>query len=182
MTARKVTFDHTDPGLRPFIEVEAKIVLDVFQEARAAKTPARELVRNVADTATSDAEQGAREMSEQVPILRRLTLACTAGCSYCCYGSVFASTPEILRIADFLKETRTPEQLSTLRAHAEATAVRVAPLDIEGRAAARIPCPLARITRATSSPARRRSTPATRTRSSPSTRRSSTSRTRTRSA
>ncbi len=149
MTARKVVFDHTDPGLRPFIEVEAKIVLDIFAEARAAASPgrvegaaARDLVRAVADTATSDAEAGAREMSDQVPILKCLLPMCQSGCSFCCHGSVFASTPEILRIAEFLKESRTPEELAALRAHAEATAARVEPLDIVGRAAARVPCPL----------------------------------------
>lgn len=142
MTARSVDFDHTDPGLRPFIEVEAKIVLDIFEQARAEGHSPRELVRAVADTATSDAETGARQMSDQVPTTRRLLPVCQSGCSYCCKAAVFASTPEILRIADFLKETRTPEELVSLRARAEATAERVAPLDIEGRAVARVPCPL----------------------------------------
>lgn len=142
MTARRVAFDHSDPGLRPFIEVEAKLVLDVFAQARAEGHSARELVRAVADTVTADAEAGAREMSEVVPTTRRLLPVCQEGCSYCCHGAVFASAPEILRIADFVKETRTPDQLVTLRARAEAVAAQVAPLDIEGRAVARVPCPL----------------------------------------
>jgi Fe-S-cluster containining protein len=142
MTARKVAFDHTDPGLRPFIEVEAKIVLDLFEQARAEGHSPRDLVRAVADTATSDAETGARQLSDQVPSTRRLLPVCQSGCSYCCKQAVFASTPEILRIADFLKETRTPEELAVLRARAESTAAKVAPLLIEERAVARVPCPL----------------------------------------
>ena len=142
MTARRVAFDHTDPGLRPFIEVEAKIVVDVFEQARAEGHSARDLVRAVADTVTADADAGARQMSEVVPTTRRLLPVCQEGCSYCCHGAVFASAPEILRIADFLKETRTPAELATLRARADDVAARVAPLDIEGRAAARVPCPL----------------------------------------
>jgi Fe-S-cluster containining protein len=142
MTARTVDFDHTDPGLRPFIEIEAKIILDVFEAARAEGSSARDLVQAIADTATFDAEAGAHELSDQVPKTRRLLPVCQPGCSYCCKAAVFASTPEILRIADFLKEKRTPDELLALRAHAEQTARRVAPLDIEERAAARVPCPL----------------------------------------
>jgi Fe-S-cluster containining protein len=142
MSARSVNFDHTDPGLRPFIEVEAKIILDVFEEARSEGRSARELVRAVADTATTDAEAGARQMSDQLPLTRRLLPVCQSGCSYCCKSAVFASTPEILRIADYVKETRTPEELVALRARAEDTAQRIAAFDIEARAAARIPCPL----------------------------------------
>ena len=88
MSGPRVVFDHTDPGLRPFIEVGAKIVLDVFDEARRRGAPAQALVANVADTSTADAAAGAKEMSEQVPSTRRLLPVCNAGCSYCCHGLV----------------------------------------------------------------------------------------------
>lgn len=142
MAARTVLFDHTDPGLRPFIEVEAKIVMDVFEEARKTSQPARELIRAVADTATTDAAEGARQMSEAVETTRRLLPVCQQGCSYCCHGAVLASAPEILRIAEHVKATRTAEELAALRARAESSAEALAALDMQGRATARAPCPL----------------------------------------
>lgn len=142
MKAGRVVFDHTDPGLRPFIEVGAKVSLELFDDARRNGTSARELVAAIADTATADAEAGARELSEQLPSTRRLLPVCREGCSYCCHGVVMASTPEILRIASFLEETRSPAELEAVRARAESAAERVASLDLAERAAARVPCAL----------------------------------------
>lgn len=137
-----VVFDHTDPGLRPFIEVGAKITLKIFGQARASGASARELVASVADTSTADAEAGARELSDQLPSTRGLAIACREGCSYCCHGLVLASAPEILRIAAFVQESRSPAELDLLRERAARTAERVASLDLHERAAARVPCPL----------------------------------------
>lgn len=137
-----VSFDHTDPGLRPFIEVEAKIVVEILDEGRASGAPAREVVAAVADTATEDAELGARETSDRIPSTRRLLPVCKEGCSYCCHQVVFASAPELLRIGDHLKATRTPEQLAKLRAHAGDIAEKVKDLDLEERAKALVACPL----------------------------------------
>jgi Fe-S-cluster containining protein len=142
MPGPRVVFDHTDPGLRPFIEVGAKIVLGVFDEARERGASARELVAAVADTATGDAAAGAREMSEQVPSTRRLLPVCNAGCAYCCHGPVLASAPEILRIAAFVEESRKPEELAELRMRASKTAELVAGMSVDERAKARVPCPL----------------------------------------
>lgn len=141
-TEPAVSFDHTDPGLRPFIEVEAKIALALIDEARAAGATAREIVASVADTATEDAELGARQVSDQIPSTRRLLPVCKEGCSYCCHQVVFASAPEILRIADHLRSTRSPEELESLRARASENAARVKDLDLEQRAASPTPCPL----------------------------------------
>src|ERR1051325_6750690 len=102
--AREVSFDHRDPALRPFIEVEAKLARGALRETGMSPS---EIVAAVADAGTSDAEQGAREMSEQIPMTKRLLPVCQEGCSFCCVTSaVFASTPEILRIADHLTTTR----------------------------------------------------------------------------
>jgi Fe-S-cluster containining protein len=138
-----VVFDHGDPALRPFIEVEAKIAREILREGRAAGSPAREIVAAVADAATEDAERGARELSEQLPQTRRLLPVCQEGCSYCCYATaVHASTPEILRVASYVKATRSPEDVAKLRERAEETAKKIAPLDLAGRAHAKVPCPL----------------------------------------
>jgi hypothetical protein len=55
---------------------------------------------------------------------------------------VFASTPEILRIADHLKATRSEAELTALRERAAETAKKVHDLDLDARAKAQVPCPL----------------------------------------
>jgi Fe-S-cluster containining protein len=43
--------------------------------------------------------------------------ACAAGCDFCCYLPVDVLTPEALRIAAHLKQTRSPEELTDLVYH-----------------------------------------------------------------
>jgi Fe-S-cluster containining protein len=136
---REVSFDHRDPALRPFIEVEAKLARGALREEGLSPS---EIVAAVADAGTSDAEQGAREMSELIPATKRLLPVCQEGCAHCCYTTVFASTPEILRIADHLKATRSGPELAVLQERAAETAKKVHDLDLDARARARVPCPL----------------------------------------
>ncbi len=143
MTERRVGLDHRDPMLRPFIEVEAKIVREVLEELKGEGAPAREIVETLTGIVHEDAEAGASTMSERVSGGRRLPLACAAGCSYCCHSStVHASTPEILRIASWLKEHRTADELAELQARSKEAAARIAPLDLGGRAREKVACPL----------------------------------------
>jgi Fe-S-cluster containining protein len=136
---REVSFNHRDPALRPFIEVEAKLARGALREE--GLSPA-EIVAAVADAATSDAELGAREMSEQVPATRRLLPVCQTGCAHCCHATVFASTPEILRIAAHVRATRSEAEIAALREKATDTAARIRDLDLDARAKAQVPCPL----------------------------------------
>lgn len=143
MTQRKVGLDHRDPVLRPFIEVEAKIVRETLGELSQRGESAQAIVAAVAEMVEKDAEEVAGAMAARLSSGRRLPLACSEGCAYCCYSStVHASTPEILRIASWLKERLTSEELTTLTARARAAAEQIAPLDLDGRAQAKIPCPL----------------------------------------
>jgi Fe-S-cluster containining protein len=143
MTERRVGIDHRDPVLRPFIEVEAKLVREVVREARDAGTAARELVGEVAQMLQEDAMVAANTMSERLTHGRRLPLACSEGCSYCCWSStVHASAPEILRMASWLKEHRSPEELAALKERAAHAAREIAPLDLSGRARSKVPCPV----------------------------------------
>jgi Fe-S-cluster containining protein len=136
---REVSFDHRDPALRPFIEVEAKLARGALREEGLSPP---EIVAALVDAGTSDAERGAREMSEQIPATKRLLPVCQEGCAHCCYTSVLASTPEILRIADHLRSARSEAELAALRRRATETAAKVRDLDLEGRAKAHVPCPL----------------------------------------
>jgi Fe-S-cluster containining protein len=40
---------------------------------------------------------------------------CGPGCDWCCFQRVSATPAEVLRIADFLRQTRTPEELAVLQ-------------------------------------------------------------------
>ena len=40
---------------------------------------------------------------------------CGPGCDWCCYQRVSATPAEVLRIADFLRQTRSPEELAALQ-------------------------------------------------------------------
>ncbi|MBX3203172.1 MAG: hypothetical protein KF894_33920, partial [Labilithrix sp.] len=87
MTERRVGLDHRDPMLRPFIEVEAKIIREVVADAKSAGESARAIAGEVAALVHEDAERAAETMSERLATGRRLPIACSAGCSYCCYSS-----------------------------------------------------------------------------------------------
>ena len=140
---RTVVLDHEDPLLRPFIEFQARVVHDVLAEVRGEGRPATEVVALVAAVVEADAEENAQKMSERVSGGRRLPLACTEGCSHCCRASVVrASTPEILRIASWLREHRTAEELALLQQRATEVSEAIVALDANERAKAKVACPL----------------------------------------
>ncbi len=71
-----------------------------------------------------------------------LTPACSAGCSHCCHVHVDATEPEILAVAAYLEETRSPSDLAALRDRLAEHVRRVDGLTDEERWDARIPCAL----------------------------------------
>lgn len=84
----------------------------------------------------------------------RLPSACREGCAFCCQQTVGTAAPEVLRIAAYLRQTLTPEQLrNTLARVRERTEQRRA-LRPDQRARARLPCPLLVENRCTAYPVR----------------------------
>jgi Fe-S-cluster containining protein len=76
------------------------------------------------------------------PDARRLPV-CKAGCDSCCrMHAVFVSPMEALRLASYLRRTRTEPELATLRERIEELAPRVADMSLHERAVARLACPL----------------------------------------
>ncbi len=65
-------------------------------------------------------------------------LACKEGCSYCCHVAVAVTIPEVLHIADHLRQTRTAEEIEVVkqRCRDHIAATPPDPLDV------RHPCPL----------------------------------------
>ena len=68
--------------------------------------------------------------------------ACEAGCDWCCYQRVSASPAEILRIADYLRRTRSAEDLADLRARLAAVDTQTRGRSAQERLALHVPCPL----------------------------------------
>jgi|SRR5579859_5098809 len=74
---------------------------------------------------------------------RRHLPVCRAGCDSCCrVHAVFVAPAEALRLASYLRSTRSPEALTTLRAALDSLAPRTAGMSLQDRADARVPCPL----------------------------------------
>jgi len=138
MTEREVAFDTNDAFVRPLVEGATRISLELFDEHPGAAELAQ-----VVSQVHEFAGEMARTLTERVDEVRRLPLACEAGCSYCCRGTpVLASAPEVLALADHLRRTRTAPELEALTERVAATFARVKDLDIDGRAAEKSPCPL----------------------------------------
>lgn len=138
MTERQVSFDTQDPFVRPLVEGSARAALELFDEH-----PGPAGVTQVVSELHAFAGEMARTLTSQVEAVRRLPIACTSGCSYCCRGTpVLVSAPEAIHLAEHLRSTRTPDELGAVVARVEATFARVKDLDIDARAEEKVPCPL----------------------------------------
>lgn len=68
--------------------------------------------------------------------------ACRRDCAHCCSLRTYASVPELLWLARWLRAHLTPAQLDALRRRVRAARARVASLDHEAHFDARVTCPL----------------------------------------
>lgn len=93
-----------------------------------------------AETATSRAEQlVARAMQHEPP---EQAMACSRGCSTCCQAKVIVVAPEILRLGEYLRQTKSPEELSSILEKVRLADAVTRGLSREARAEAHVPCPL----------------------------------------
>jgi Fe-S-cluster containining protein len=69
-------------------------------------------------------------------------LACNKGCSWCCSLEVKLSAPEVLAIADYLRDSLPNEKLQDLRTRLAELAPKVRQASPAARQRLRIPCPL----------------------------------------
>ncbi|MGC3982938.1 MAG: YkgJ family cysteine cluster protein [Steroidobacteraceae bacterium] len=69
------------------------------------------------------------------------TLACQAGCSWCCHFSVDVRPVEVLNIVEFMRRTFTSAELQRLRQEIETNSAIFAPLDEMQRMQRNIKCP-----------------------------------------
>lgn len=69
-------------------------------------------------------------------------LACGPRCPSCCLSKVLVLAPEVLRLAAWLRSTRTPEELSALLERVRAADAETRGLSRLARAQRGVPCPL----------------------------------------
>ena len=67
---------------------------------------------------------------------------CSEGCAWCCYASVLVTVPEVLRIAQHLRETLAPPELDVVKARVAATAAKTRDLGSAERFRTQTPCPM----------------------------------------
>ncbi|MEJ0038981.1 MAG: YkgJ family cysteine cluster protein [Gammaproteobacteria bacterium] len=69
------------------------------------------------------------------------TLACGAGCSWCCYFTVDVRAVEVFRILDFVEQSFTAEEKARVYAEARANRAVLESLDEEARMTRNLKCP-----------------------------------------
>lgn len=116
-------------------EGERPVAVEILKEGRT-----KEKLCEVADNAFHFAD-GLTEVSLQ-KMPPPAPLACKEGCNWCCYLHVSATAPEVLRIADHLRENLSAEELTAVKERVGQTDARTRGLDPVGRLKARQPCPL----------------------------------------
>lgn len=111
--------------------------------ATLARERSADAVVTLVDDAWIFAEKHTQHVLAQVDPAKLRLPVCAAGCDTCCHiHVVFASVPEVLRLARHLRETRTPEDLTRVVDAVTLRARSFAPMSIEQRARAKEPCAL----------------------------------------
>ncbi|MEJ1961686.1 MAG: YkgJ family cysteine cluster protein [Gammaproteobacteria bacterium] len=77
------------------------------------------------------------------------TLACGAGCSWCCHFTVDVRAVEVFRILDFVAETFTPQEKARVLAEVRANSATLGSLNEDERMTRNVKCPFLREGRCT---------------------------------
>jgi len=103
----------------------------LLRRERSAPTLFR-LITHAFDAATAAVQQ----------LPERATLACAAGCCFCCYHPVDITPPEAFAIAAYLRTALPPAASAATYARIAAQAERIRGLSFAEHAQARLPCAL----------------------------------------
>jgi hypothetical protein len=111
--------------------------LKAAEVLRGGRTPLK--LVEVAEHAAALAEDAVGKAMQVDPPTPR---ACKEGCDWCCHLNVGTSVPEVARIAAYLRQTLTPQELEATRARVARAAEERRRLPPAERAACRLPCAL----------------------------------------
>lgn len=132
------------PALKTTTRYSAEVLAGIALGEAAALAPI--VARN-----TSGAVEAAGMAADRAEELKNKALeheppekpiACRRGCSTCCQAKVLVVAPEILRIGEYLRKTKTPEELETLLERVRRVDTITRGLSRDARAEAHEPCPL----------------------------------------
>jgi hypothetical protein len=142
------------PGKQALPQPHPREVLE-----RGARDEALQLLGTGRDAGTfiqvvDNIAEGAEWVIDQAVQQMKPAIACRAGCSHCCHVQVGVSPPEIFRLAAFIRERFTPEQLAALRARLAALDNVTRGMSVQERAESRLPCALLVEDRCSAHPAR----------------------------
>jgi Fe-S-cluster containining protein len=107
---------------------------------REPKTP--ELVDKLVDSVHELARQVNGKLQAEGDKLHLYVTACSDHCAWCCHQEVGASVPEVVRVARHLRETRTPDEITALKAKLHEVADRTNAMTVDDWITARVACPL----------------------------------------
>lgn len=121
----------------PELEVRRAQRLGTVEAFRAGRTPLAviEVTARAGEVAARAVEDAARRQTPPA-------LACKKGCDWCCYCRVGTAAPEVLRIAEYLRQTLPPEQLQAVRERVARLDDLRRALQPVRRADPRLPCAL----------------------------------------
>lgn len=121
-------------------ELEARRVQRLKTAAQLAigRTPLHVLA--IAEDSVTVAEDAVRAAQLSEP--PRSPSACREGCAFCCHQTVGTAAPEVLRIAAYLRQTQTSEELLATQARVRERAEQRRAVRPDRRRRARLPCPL----------------------------------------
>ncbi len=102
---------------------EALAASSALARERAACEPSA-LAKAVAEDAAERGHSNGQALMGEHDVHFRAVPVCAEGCVFCCHQAVMATTPEIVAIVDYLRESLTPAALATVRARVEEIAKR----------------------------------------------------------
>ena len=104
--------------------VDVQALVENLLEPATMQAIFEESAATLGETLTSDSllETVAKAVAVTEDVWRDIEVdqpayACRKGCSWCCHQTVMVTAPEVLAAAAFLRETRTPAELDTLKRH-----------------------------------------------------------------
>jgi Fe-S-cluster containining protein len=132
--------------------MEAEVVDQVAGDLLAEAYHLRQAERETANEILGKRKSRARliELVDEAAGLAELMICqisnfeidCGPGCDWCCYQRVSATPAEVLRIAEFLRQTRTPDELAVLQQNLAEIDPQTRGLTVDQRLRLKQLCPL----------------------------------------
>ena len=114
------------------------LIRDILEQERAR---ARDEIRNLGVLRALEGSQ--RRHDARIAAAPDVgTLACRAGCTWCCYFTVDVRAAEVFRILDFVEQSFTPEEKARVYAEVRVNSAALRNLGEDERVTRNVKCPL----------------------------------------